>query len=111
MIRRPPRSTLFPYTTLFRSCREPHLWSLEFEVSLELGAWSLELPVLHRSIGQRQSENSAVEKIIHLSRARSGITEHRVRIGAINVLVALSRNQKPRAGGQDDVVREQRAIL
>src|SRR2546426_1864985 len=24
MIRRPPRSTLFPYTTLFRSLREPH---------------------------------------------------------------------------------------
>src|SRR3712207_7725502 len=24
MIRRPPRSTLFPYTTLFRSGREPH---------------------------------------------------------------------------------------
>src|SRR2546426_12363466 len=25
MIRRPPRSTLFPYTTLFRSNGEPHL--------------------------------------------------------------------------------------
>src|SRR2546426_9384629 len=24
MIRRPPRSTLFPYTTLFRSPRQPH---------------------------------------------------------------------------------------
>src|SRR5258707_7632804 len=24
MIRRPPRSTLFPYTTLFRSCAENH---------------------------------------------------------------------------------------
>src|SRR2546429_1426093 len=24
MIRRPPRSTLFPYTTLFRSVHEPH---------------------------------------------------------------------------------------
>src|SRR2546429_7061821 len=24
MIRRPPRSTLFPYTTLFRSCRTAH---------------------------------------------------------------------------------------
>src|SRR5215203_6634397 len=24
MIRRPPRSTLFPYTTLFRSCRHLH---------------------------------------------------------------------------------------
>src|SRR5258707_2660171 len=26
MIRRPPRSTLFPYTTLFRSRRPPGLW-------------------------------------------------------------------------------------
>src|SRR2546425_7364039 len=26
MIRRPPRSTLFPYTTLFRSLAEGHLW-------------------------------------------------------------------------------------
>src|SRR3712207_6997772 len=25
MIRRPPRSTLFPYTTLFRSGAEPHI--------------------------------------------------------------------------------------
>src|SRR5438309_8628467 len=24
MLRRPPRSTLFPYTTLFRSCRHRH---------------------------------------------------------------------------------------
>src|SRR2546422_5825586 len=35
MIRRPPRSTLFPYTTLFRSyrgergCADPHRWSGE----------------------------------------------------------------------------------
>src|SRR3712207_8780534 len=27
MIRRPPRSTLFPYTTLFRSETDPHLHS------------------------------------------------------------------------------------
>src|SRR5260221_3652902 len=27
MIRRPPRSTLFPYTTLFRSRSRPCLWS------------------------------------------------------------------------------------
>src|SRR2546427_2075278 len=26
MIRRPPRSTLFPYTTLFRSCRGTKRW-------------------------------------------------------------------------------------
>src|SRR2546430_11094621 len=27
MIRRPPRSTLFPYTTLFRSVAGPHLYA------------------------------------------------------------------------------------
>src|SRR5688572_31340713 len=26
MVRRPPRSTLFPYTTLFRSLRQPRQW-------------------------------------------------------------------------------------
>src|SRR2546422_9136553 len=29
MIRRPPRSTLFPYTTLFRSLRRTRYWGLE----------------------------------------------------------------------------------
>src|SRR3712207_7974929 len=33
MIRRPPRSTLFPYTTLFRSC------TLEFENNREIYDW------------------------------------------------------------------------
>src|SRR2546430_7475300 len=34
MIRRPPRSTLFPYTTLFRSrsCRRPRDWPDEAEL-------------------------------------------------------------------------------
>src|SRR3989442_9246861 len=27
MIRRPPRSTLFPYTTLFRSVKPPQFWA------------------------------------------------------------------------------------
>src|SRR3712207_7388792 len=31
MIRRPPRSTLFPYTTLFRSCPEAGLAVMMFE--------------------------------------------------------------------------------
>src|SRR2546430_9238255 len=30
MIRRPPRSTLFPYTTLFRSCTSPFSLVTEF---------------------------------------------------------------------------------
>src|SRR2546430_10352543 len=31
MIRRPPRSTLFPYTTLFRSIWISHNWLLDFD--------------------------------------------------------------------------------
>src|SRR5256885_7962292 len=35
MIRRPPRSTLFPYTTLFRSIRPEHGFnSLQWQISL-----------------------------------------------------------------------------
>src|SRR2546425_13321323 len=34
MIRRPPRSTLFPYTTLFRSLYLPFVWSWELYSSL-----------------------------------------------------------------------------
>src|SRR2546429_6378867 len=30
MIRRPPRSTLFPYTTLFRSCISRERWQIVF---------------------------------------------------------------------------------
>src|SRR3712207_7743446 len=34
MIRRPPRSTLFPYTTLFRSGSLPHSHGIEVDVTL-----------------------------------------------------------------------------
>src|SRR3712207_7531486 len=49
MIRRPPRSTLFPYTTLFRS----HLWGAGYDLSTEDGAREVldrfdELIGLHR---------------------------------------------------------------
>src|SRR3712207_8843449 len=44
MIRRPPRSTLFPYTTLFRSAVEPrtelagrHVVQRDLEAALDLG--------------------------------------------------------------------------
>src|SRR2546421_3847748 len=43
MIRRPPRSTLFPYTTLFRSCAVSNLFkssSRNFSISLSLSVSS-----------------------------------------------------------------------
>src|SRR3712207_6960251 len=46
MIRRPPRSTLFPYTTLFRSERVPagRMVALDFHAGL---AHALELRLVH----------------------------------------------------------------
>src|SRR5437588_2248409 len=42
MIRRPPRSTLFPYTTLFRSriCDEDYLWRAFHDEPATLLAWA-----------------------------------------------------------------------
>src|SRR5688572_32075578 len=45
MLRRPPRSTLFPYTTLFRS--------LEAQLGLALGGLGLGLSVLLRLVAGR----------------------------------------------------------
>src|SRR3712207_7769382 len=45
MIRRPPRSTLFPYTTLFRSAAAP---SVELVVRVENTSWN----VLHVDSGR-----------------------------------------------------------
>src|SRR5205085_1643421 len=73
------------------------------------GAWSLELGA--SLVRQRQRNNSAVEKIVHLTGARAGITENRIRVRAINVFVALAWDQETGAGSEDDVVRQQRPIL
>src|SRR5688572_31643641 len=64
MIRRPPRSTLFPYTTLFRS-------RIERELSQERLA---ELAGLDRNyIGQieRAERNVALVNIVRIAKARS----------------------------------------
>src|SRR5437899_8314754 len=39
MIRRPPRSTLFPYTTLFRSFKLRQPWRLDFLIQIERFLW------------------------------------------------------------------------
>src|SRR3712207_8078644 len=46
MIRRPPRSTLFPYTTLFRSgWRTLFLWRGSGPVAVEFESWSDPVPL------------------------------------------------------------------
>src|SRR5438309_8612324 len=67
MIRRPPRSTLFPYTTLFRSCRGPDTsrsdegWSASW-----CGPWSAVPPASPPSDGRSEEHTSELQSQFHL---------------------------------------------
>src|SRR5256885_11416663 len=56
MIRRPPRSTLFPYTTLFRSTRLPANKSAYFGAARLYGTCTLES--LHRAIDKQDRKST-----------------------------------------------------
>src|SRR3989454_7045144 len=66
MIRRPPRSTLFPYTTLFRS-RSPHM----FLEGLIIGCYAIEchLTYVYCRGEFRESAMARLEKAIEEARA------------------------------------------
>src|SRR2546429_6891097 len=58
MIRRPPRSTLFPYTTLFRSCRGN-------SVNTTLGRWTQSFSMVPSS-GRSEEHTSELQSRLHL---------------------------------------------
>src|SRR3712207_7265175 len=65
MIRRPPRSTLFPYTTLFRSDREPALRVEERDAEeVFLDAEARGLRRRGRQIGRATSELQSRQYIV-----------------------------------------------
>src|SRR2546428_5773456 len=64
MIRRPPRSTLFPYTTLFRSTvtplsRQHHLRKSDANPNVSSKHASRNRPVRRRHQGQRSEEHTS----------------------------------------------------
>src|SRR3712207_8864043 len=66
MIRRPPRSTLFPYTTLFRS------WWRRWMAESEAKARTRPAP-LHRGYDWRR-----IASLVHVSRAMDKLEEERL---------------------------------
>src|SRR5258708_14315833 len=66
MIRRPPRSTLFPYTTLFRS---QSLFVLRHDLSVELGS-SIEI------ILERHVTSCSIDGRSHVAQGLSRSEEH-----------------------------------
>src|SRR3712207_8288110 len=60
MIRRPPRSTLFPYTTLFRSRHVDHLAAEDLGDLHDLGALRA---VVRRDLEQRQLAHDGLARL------------------------------------------------
>src|SRR5258707_4837172 len=56
MIRRPPRSTLFPYTTLFRS-----QWCVACRLELARANSALGFPILRESSGRSEEHTSELQ--------------------------------------------------
>src|SRR5258705_1771246 len=84
MIRRPPRSTLFPYTTLFRS----HLFANWFDVALlELRRLSWDSPA------------SLIEKLIQYEADRKSTRLNSSHLGISYAVFCLKKKKKPRTHG------------
>src|SRR2546429_4257114 len=74
MIRRPPRSTLFPYTTLFRSHPLGH-----FTISAEI--WHFSQPFLHgNAVGNLWAVSYALRKNLVVDRSEEHTSELQSRL-------------------------------
>src|SRR3712207_9301923 len=73
MIRRPPRSTLFPYTTLFRSrlVLDPYFRSEVLDPDLETAAYRLDLARVHERSRPRWLVGCAGRSEEHTSELQS----------------------------------------
>src|SRR5260370_7816524 len=99
MIRRPPRSTLFPYTTLFRSTRDATLRD-EFSVRRALLVLGVEGPGRARSeehTSELQSHLNLVcrlllekKKNIHLARTDTALSAASPRTPSATTLISTS---------------------
>src|SRR5256886_9816546 len=90
MIRRPPRSTLFPYTTLFRSLRrDAHLLHLlrdfrPVDEGLDALALGGHQPGVGLRQGKRERQQQPSENLLHLSSfERDGATAYASRKNGI----------------------------
>src|SRR3712207_7008962 len=76
MIRRPPRSTLFPYTTLFRSRlirrERPEL----ADVSIVYASKAHGIAAEHRLVETRRTANGSVPVLVFRDRTESRSEEH-----------------------------------
>src|SRR2546430_13019463 len=83
MIRRPPRSTLFPYTTLFRSRQAAHLHAVPARLAAgdHVGVESLRLQQARRSeehTSELQSQSNLVCRLLLEKKKQHASTDFRL---------------------------------
>src|SRR3989454_7471402 len=85
MIRRPPRSTLFPYTTLFRSAQAQRLQSLGIHLILvaEGGRTPARIPVRDRSEEHTSELQSPCNLVCRLLLEKKNIPLVDTEVGAL----------------------------
>src|SRR5258705_1175826 len=71
MIRRPPRSTLFPYTTLFRSIRPTHLLAVSTDDTARTGRgagarWRRSAHAAHPCVSRSEEHTSELQSLRQL---------------------------------------------
>src|SRR5260370_20375159 len=90
MIRRPPRSTLFPYTTLFRSLRARQDLKLLFETVFALSAGE------QRHHGGRRGEQSSVTGGAGVQRSEEHTSELQSHLNLVCRLLLEKKKTQPR---------------
>src|SRR5574337_611760 len=85
MIRRPPRSTLFPYTTLFRSSNQSILKEISPEYSLE----GLILKLKLQYSGHLMRRTNSLEKTLMLGKIEGRRRRGRQRMRWLDVITDL----------------------
>src|SRR2546430_2996987 len=100
MIRRPPRSTLFPYTTLFRSVISPQTAPSLVSGSSWLMAKSMMLPPdpegLHSDADRKStrlnSSHSQISYAVFCLKKKKSLDPHEVRVSSDPVGIAFARS-------------------
>src|SRR2546423_8741284 len=91
MIRRPPRSTLFPYTTLFRSTA--YIWLLRVASPVVVGTYAYINPIVAVFLGWLVLGDALTPRTIAAATASS----------ACNILITLSRRSPAPAAAKKDL--------
>src|SRR5437773_2098753 len=83
MIRRPPRSTLFPYTTLFRSSHVG-LWELTAQLLPHI------IPEYRKSTIYQRLKNPFIDRHVRAARARFGLDRKSTRLNSSHITISYA---------------------